>query len=452
MNQSNPTLAQHLYAQGVALQRQGQLAEAISAWQSAVAHDSHHADARYNLAVAFGASGNTAAAESSYLELLNQQPDHAQALYNLANLKMRQGDAVGAEPHYRRLLAVAPGFANGWINLAMARSAAGDFAESESCLRRATEQEPENVSAHWNLANLLLASRRWPEAWREYEWRLRRPQCPPPPTPAPNWTPDDGQAHRILLWNDQGMGDALQFARYAPLVAKRGHEVWLFVQDALKTLLRSVPGISGVVGPSDPTPVVDAHAPLLSLPHRLGLADPSASWNGAYVKAPRQMALRRRPGCRAIGLVWASNPAHPNRMLRDVPLTQLRPLLEIPGIDWFGLQVGGAAGDIAAAGLSDCVHDLSAQINDFADTAAAVAALDLVITVDTSMPHLVGAMGKPCWAMISTAREWRWSGQEETSLWYPTVRLFRQSVAGDWGAVLAAIAAELRAGNLTPKR
>ena len=148
----------------------------------------------------------------------------------------------------------------------------------------------------------------------------------------------------------------------------------------------------------------------------------------------------------------ASNPAHPNRALRDVPLTQLQPLLAVPGIDWFGLQVGSAAGDIVAAGLTDRIHDLSPQINDFADTAAAVSALDLVITVDTSMPHLVGAMARPCWAMISTAREWRWSGREETSLWYPSVRLFRQSAGGDWSGVLASIAAELRAGFLRQGR
>lgn len=452
MNQPDPVLAQHFYAQGVALQQRGQLAEAVAAWKNAVAHDSCHADARYNLAVALGAAGNTAGAESSYLELLNQHPNHVQALYNLANLKMRQGDVAGAEALYRRLLAVAPSFANGWINLAMARSARGDFTEAEASLRRALAHEPGNIGAHWNLANLLLASRRWPEAWQEYEWRLSRPECPSPPVSAPDWMPDNPQPRRILLWNDQGMGDALQFARYAPLVAARGHKVWLFAQDALKGLLRSVPGICGVVGPSDPMPEVDAQAPLLSMPHRLGLADPQEAWNGAYVKAQRQMALRRRPGALAIGLVWASNPAHPNRMLRDVPLAQMQPLFDVPGIDWFGLQVGSAAQDIAATGLADRVCDLSPQISDFADTAAAVAALDLVITVDTSMPHLVGAMAKPCWAMISSAREWRWSGQEATSLWYPSLRLFRQSAAGDWEGVLAAIAAELGAGFLRPER
>ncbi|HLH93715.1 MAG TPA: tetratricopeptide repeat protein [Xanthobacteraceae bacterium] len=452
MNQADPALAQHLYAQGLALQQRGQLAEAISAWKSAVARDSHHADARYNLAVALGASGNAAGAESSYLELLSQHPDHVQALYNFANLKMRQGEVATAEPLYRRLLALAPGFTNGWVNLAMARSASGDLPEAESCLRRALELEPSNVGAHWNLANLLLASWRWSEAWAEYEWRLRRPQCPPPPTSAPDWMPDDTQARRILLWNDQGMGDALQFARYARFVSACGHEVWLFAQDALRTLLRSVPGVSGVVGPSDPTPQVDAQAPLLSMPYRLQLSDPGASWAGAYVTPQREMALPRRPGHLAVGLVWASNPAHPNRVLRDVPLKQLQPLLDIPDIDWFALQVGSAAGDVAAHGFSSCIHDLSPQIHNFGDTAAAVEALDLVITVDTSVPHLVGAMGKPCWAMISTAREWRWSGREAMSIWYPSMRLFRQSSAGDWGGVLAKIEAELRAGNLMPTR
>jgi hypothetical protein len=153
--------------------------------------------------------------------------------------------------------------------------------------------------------------------------------------------------------------------------------------------------------------------------------------------------LPRRPGRHAVGVVWSSNPAHPNRILRDAPLEQLRPLFDLDGIDWYALQVGAAAQDIAAAGLAGRVHDLSPQIGDFADTAAAVAALDLVITVDTSMPHLVGAMDKPGWVMISTAREWRWAGQETQSLWYPSLRLFRQQSAGDWSGVVSAMAADL---------
>jgi Tetratricopeptide repeat len=438
----NP-LAQRLYAHGVALQQQGRLAEAISAWQDALAHDRHHADARYNLAVALGANGDTAGAENSYSEVLRVCPDHAQALYNLANLKMRQGEAAAAEPLYRRLLAANSRFTNGWINLGQACSARGDLDEAESCLRRALALEPGNVGAHWNLANLLLTARRWAEGWYEYEWRLLRPQCPPPPVSAPDWTTDT-TPRRILLWNDQGMGDALQFARYIPHLAARGHEVWLFVQDVLKSLLQSVPGVTGVVGASQAVPEVDAQAPLLSLPHRLTLADPQACWNGPYVTSPRTMTLPRQGRRRAIGLVWRSNPAHPNRALRDVPLAQLEPLFAVDGIDWFSLQVGDATADIAAADLSRRICDLSREIGDFADTAAAVAALDLVITVDTSVLHLVGAMGKPGWALISAAREWRWAGAEATSLWYPTLRLFRQAVAGDWSGVIAAMAAELR--------
>jgi hypothetical protein len=452
MKHGSAVRAQQLYAQGVALQQQGRVREAIGAWQDALACDTQHADARYNLAVALAASGDDGGAERSYVELLARHPEHAQALYNLANLKMRRGEAAQAEPLYRRLLSANARFTNGWINLSMARAAQGDLGEARSSLSRALALEPQNVGAHWNLANLLLASGHWEEGWKEYEWRLRRPQCPSPPVAAPDWRGDAAGPRRILVWNDQGMGDALQFARYVPQLAAKGHRVILFVQDALKTLLRSVAGVADVVGASDAVPEVDAQVPLLSLPHRLAVSDPKDSWRGPYVRAAQTMQLPRRSGCPAIGLVWASNPAHPNRALRDVALTELAPLLAIDGIDWFGLQVGDAARDIAACGLGERIHDLSPRIRDFADTAAAVASLDLVITVDTSMPHLVGAMGTPAWAMISTAREWRWSGQEERSLWYPSVRLFRQSAAGDWGEVLTAIVAGLRSGQLTPIR
>jgi hypothetical protein len=165
------------------------------------------------------------------------------------------------------------------------------------------------------------------------------------------------------------------------------------------------------------------------------------------------MPLRRRPGCTAVGLVWNSNPAHPNRMLRDVSLEQLKPWFDIGGIDWFALQVGAAASDVATVGLADRIEDLSPQIHDFADTAAAVAALDLVISVDTSTSHLVGAMAKPGWVMISAAREWRWAGHEARSLWYPTLRLFRQKTAGDWSDVIVDVAAELsRTSNAAAPR
>ena len=437
--------AQRLFVEGLGLQQQGRLTDAIRAWQRALAQAPQHGDARYNLAVALGASGDTAGAETTYVELLSGQPDHRQALYNLANLKMRQGDTGAAEPLYRRLLGLDAGFTNGWINLAMARSAAGDLAEAESCLRRALALEPGNVGAHWNLAHLLLTSRRWPQAWAEYEWRLCRPECAPPPVPAPDWAPEDTRSRRLLLWNDQGLGDALQFARYAKIAAGRGHDIWLFVQDALKPLLQSVPGITGVVGVSDPPPQVDAQAPLASLPHRLGLADPGASWRGAYLQASIVMPLPRRPGHLAVGVVWRSNPSHPNRGLRDASLEQLRPLFDHAGIDWFSLQVGTAAQEIASAGLAGRIHDLSPRIAHFGDTAAAVAALDLVISVDTSMPHLVGAMAKPGWVMISKAREWRWAGADELSLWYPSLRLYRQQTAGDWSGVVAAMATELAA-------
>jgi Flp pilus assembly protein TadD len=439
--------AQRLYAHGVLCQRQSRLADAIKAWGEALTFDPLHTDARYNLAVGLSESGDLARAEKVYSDLLSIRPDHLQALYNLANMRVRQGERDLAEPLYRRLLAIAPTFANGWINLAMARSIDGDLVEAESCLRRAIDLQPANVAAHCNLAHLLLATRRWPEAWSEYEWRLRRPECPAPPVAAPDWQAGDAGARRVLLWNDQGLGDALQFMRYVPFLVERGHEVWLFVQDAIKALALSIPGVTGAVGVCDPLPAVDAQAPLLSLPLRLGLPDPATSWRGAYIKAARSFSLPPKAGRRTVGLAWRGNPAHPNRSLRDIALVELKPLFDIEGIDWLSLQVGAGAAEIAAAGLEGRITDLSSSLRDFADTAAAVAALDMIISIDTSVAHLVGAMGKPGWVMISTAREWRWAGSGSESLWYPSLRLFRQRKAEDWSEVVCAMAAALGSLN-----
>jgi Flp pilus assembly protein TadD len=434
------------YECGVVAQASGRLGVAMEEWRRALLLDPQHEDACYNLAVALALTKDEKNAEKQYERLLALNPTHREALFNLANLQYRQERMAQAAVLYRRLVEAHPGYVSGWINLAKSCSDRGDIEEAETFLRRALQIDPQTILAHWNLSHLLLAGGRWAEAWEEYEWRLGLPHWLKPPVSAPAWN-KESKARRILLWNDQGIGDAIQFLRYPRFLYGQGREVWVLVQDNLKSIAASAPGVAGALGPSDPLPEFDAQAPLLSLPHRLSLPKPMSSDEIPYLKAERVMELPRKEGRKSIGLVWAGNQQYKNDCRRSAPLSEIAPLFEISGIDWFSLQFGSAVEQIYQNNLSDRILDLSPRLNNFADTAAALAALDLVICIDTSVAHLAGAMNVPCWLMLQAFPEWRWRGQSATSEWYPRLRLFRQQRAGDWRGLASEIARELNLIN-----
>ena len=433
------------YERGVAAQRAGDLCAASVEWRRALGLNGEHKAALYNLAVVLAMTGDARGAEEFYGKLLGLEPEHRDALYNLGNLKSRQGEHEAARALYRRLIDVDAENVPGRVNLAKSYSDEGDFETAEALLREAVRIEAargEEVHAvtEWNLSHILLRQRRWADGWRAYEARLRLPGWFAGIAGVKEWR-GEAEARRVLLWNDQGIGDAIQFLRYAQVAEARGHEVWVLVQDALKRVAATVPGVAGVVGPSDIMPQFDAQAPLPSMPHRLGVARPV--WDGAYVKSDARMELARTEGYRAVGLVWAGNGQHKGDARRSVALKELRTLFDVPGIDWFGLQFGEAAAQIAAEGLGEKIFDLSPRLKDFGDTAAAIASLDLVVTIDTSVAHLAGAMGVACWLMLPVLPEWRWAGTEATSVWYPSMRIFRQKKTGDWRGVAASVAGAL---------
>ena len=261
---------------------------------------------------------------------------------------------------------------------------------------------------------------------------------------------------RVLLWAEQGFGDTVQFIRFAQDVASRGALVGVLVPPELERLLQGVPGILSVTSMGDPLPAYDLHCPLMSLPNCLGVTPDATALHGAtpYLSAPpaeRQQWHRRLsgfPGLK-VGLAWAGRPRKQRAELdaidarRSVPLHALAPLFQVSACSFFSLQKGQGSADIAASGLP--VRDFSVEWCDFADTAACIAELDLVISVDTAVAHLAAALGKPVWLLNRYDSCWRWLLGRGDSPWYSTLRLFRQPVAGDWGPVIAAVAVELRA-------
>ncbi len=303
-----------------------------------------------------------------------------------------------------------------------------------------SHSSPITPRPHFNRAHALLATGELDEGWREYEWRFAVARYDRT-FDRPLWDGEPLAGQTILVHAEQGFGDTLQFVRYVPAVAGRGGRVVLEVPGPLVRLVGTVAGASRIVAAGDPLPEFDWHCPLLSLPRVFETTLATIPGSAPYLSVPPEMApawgelIATAPGLR-VGIVWAGTT------IGAVDLRLLQPLWEIAGISWFSLQVGERSGDTAS--LDDvAIADLSPWLTDFAETAAAVCQLDLVISIDTSIAHLAGALARPTWVLLPYNSDWRWLLRREDSPWYPTARLFRQSKPGDWAGVAGEVAAAL---------
>ena len=278
---------------------------------------------------------------------------------------------------------------------------------------------------------------------------LKKPTSAQPEFAQPPWDGSELNGKTVLLHAEQGLGDSIQFVRYVPMVRDRGGKVVLQCQPALSRLFTGLPGIDRVIKNGDPIPRFDAHCPLLSLPRAFGTTLDSIPASVPYLTADPAAALdwakrlADRPG-KKVGIVWAGRAGYVGDRTRSLSLTTLAPLACASGITWYSLQKGYAAAQISDAPQGMELIDRTAELNDFADTAALIANLDLVISVDTAVAHLAGAMGKSVWTLLPYAPDWRWLLNRDDSPWYPTMRLFRQQRPGDWGEVIQRIAESLR--------
>jgi hypothetical protein len=276
--------------------------------------------------------------------------------------------------------------------------------------------------------------------WREYEWRWKvRSLSTPRPFTQPQWNGSDITGKTILIYCEQGSGDAIQFVRYAPRVTARGAKVLLECPRELQRLFQRVSGAETVCIEGDPLPPFDLHCPVVSLPLAFGTTLQTIPANVPYLWGDGSRKLEQ--GQRHIGLVWAGNPRHKNDRNRSMALKDLAPLSRVKAT-LHSLQVGPAQAQIREVSELKLI-DHAPELKDFADTAALIEALDLVITVDTSVAHLAGAMGKAVWLLLPLVPEWRWMLQRGDSPWYPTMRLFRQTAAKDWAGVVSRVVDEL---------
>jgi Flp pilus assembly protein TadD len=443
-----PTSALAHSQHGALLLTLGRARDAIAPLQRATELAPTHADTWSNLSSAL-----------IHLARVDQAVDAAQQAARWSNRAPGALAALGAallaarrfaeaEPVFRELIAAAPA-ADAWNGLGVALERCGRIEDATQAYARALALEPTHTVARLNHAETLLLSGDFESGWKAYESRLDflREAGTPIAEHAPRWKPgarrSDGSLPRVLLITEQGLGDALQFVRYAAVIRREAAGVIVRAPDAVRRLLATAPGVDEVIGPNDPAPTHDFSIPATSMPLALGTTLESVPALVPYLTpAPtlfRSWAERLDPsrGLR-VALAWAGSPRHSHDASRSIPLAVLHPLSTVAGVQWFSVQKGPGAEQLATRPTWP-IADLGPELEDMSDTAAALAHMDLVITVDTSVSHLAGAIGARTWTLLAHPPEWRWLLNRRDTPWYPTMTLFRQRDVDQWQPVVARV-------------
>ena len=486
---SEPRDAEGYFQLGAVLSHQGRFADSEEAYRSCLRLQGDHLAALVNLGYVLGEQDCVDAARDCYEQAVRLRPEVAEAHHNLGNVLREQGQLDRALASYDQALRLRPEYGKAHINRGIALVARGEiekaldslergvilmpemadahsslgaalccqlrFDEALACYERALVLNPEFAEAAWNRALIWLLLGDYERGWPAYEWRWRCKRTTVlPPFNRPRWDGTPLEGRTILLHAEQGLGDTIQFIRYAPLVKARGGRVIVQCQNFLIQLLSRTAGIDGLVGWGAVPPPFDVWAPLMSLPALFHTTRETVPVQAPYVfPDPDLVAHWRRQfapvrGFR-IGIVWQGSPRHPWDRHRSIPLEQFEPLARIPGVRLISLQKGAGSEQLRALGGRFPVLSLGELFNEdsgpFLDSAAVLANLDLLITIDSAPAHLAGAMGVPAWVALPYAPDWRWLLGRTDSIWYPTLRLFRQEHFGDWAGVLQQMARALTA-------
>jgi Flp pilus assembly protein TadD len=436
---------------GAALLAQGRLGEAYDCYARAAELAPDSAAAQTNLGVILAKTGRTQKALDAFRKAVQLEPDLALAHRNLADALREEQQVEEAIACYRCALDLKPDYPQVQNNLAMALCEGGRLEESLAVFRALVESRPGEAELHWNYSLVLLLSGDFEQGWREYEYRWQAPSFRSPRRnfARPLWTGSDLAGRTILLHAEQGLGDTIQFIRYAPILAERAQRVGATVivecQPELCRLLQGLPGVERVIPAGRALGEFDLHCPMLSLPVAMGTTARNIPNRSQYLHAPEDLRQRwakkvgEDPAGYRVGLVWAGSPTHANDRRRSIPPDLLSPLASVAGVTFYSIQLNSTS---APAGINFIDH--AQDLHDFADTAGLIMNLDLIISVDTAAAHLAGALGRKVWTMLPYSPDWRWQMAREDSPWYPTMRLFRQPRAGDGGAVIDRVVVELR--------
>jgi tetratricopeptide (TPR) repeat protein len=450
VEQTDISKATDFYDQGIAFQDKGQIDEAIKCYQKAIELNKNSASAFYNLGVAFQEKGQIDKAILYYEIAIGQNQGFSEAHYNLGIAYKEKNLFDEAIICFRRVLQLKPDNAAAYYNFGNIFVAKGQFNDALQYYQKAIEINPNYAEANWNIAliNLLLGN--FKEGWKGYEWRWElKDVVDKRQFSQPLWDGSDIKEQTVLLYAEQGFGDTIQFIRYAPLVTQRGAKVIVECQKELLPLLQNVEGIHRIIEHGEELPDFDLHCPILSLPGIFGTtltnipaiipyipADPSLiqEWHNKIASNNSQYN---------VGLVWSGDPSFKDSHLKSCSLKSFSPLAQAVNITFYSLQKGDASGQAINIPEGMKLIDYTDKINDFSDTAAIIKNLDLIISIDTAVAHLAGALGKPVWTLLPFIPDWRWMLNRNDSPWYPTMRLFRQPSRGDWASVIAVITKEL---------
>lgn len=397
-----------------------------------------------NVALALSGLRRRDEAVAMYRRALALEPQNIITRLGLATALNAAGAYDEAIQELDIIIERKPNYVPALVHKGSALAGLDRFDEAEALFREALKIDPNHPEAHFNLGLELLSNGDLNAGWSEYAWRWKTETFvkQPLPTRAPIWQGQDLKGKSILLYPEQGMGDSIQFVRYVRLLSGLGARVHCCCLYPLFNLLRTIEGAAGVHELGKDIPSVDYQISMMELPrllktdlHNIPLAD-------GYLKAPKVDFTR--PSNLSVGVVWQGNPSHERDNLRSTSLEALAAIFDLDGITYFSLQKGGAEAKIEELNLQDRILNMSDQLSDFAMTAGIIAKLDLVISVDTSVAHVAGAIGQPIWLMLPTAADWRWGRVGETTPWYDTMRLYRQTSRGDWSDVVERLCADLQ--------
>jgi tetratricopeptide (TPR) repeat protein len=442
-----PDYADALSNRGVTLHELKQFEEALASYDRALILRPDSAEVLCNRGNTLKELKRFAEALASYDRALKVRPDYAEALCNrgvtLKELK-RFAEALAS---YDRALKVRPDYAEALLNRGVTLKELKRFEEALTSNDRALTARPDFAEAHWNEALLRLLTGDFDRGWEKHEWRWETEQQRNEKRnfARPQWTgQQDITSKTILLHAEQGFGDTIQFCRYVPRVVERAERVILEVPKSLHELMSTLAGVAEIVCRGDPLPDFDIHSPLLSLPLAFGTRLESIPSTTPYLQAPThalqrwQMRLGPRDRLR-IGICWAGNANFKGDLNRSIGLPPLLPLLSSMDVQFFSIQKDLRAGDLDILQNNSQITHLGKEIETFSDTAAIISLMDLVISSDTSVVHLAGALGKPVWILLQFVPDWRWLLDREDSPWYPTARLFRQDETRQWDNVIARV-------------
>ncbi|MGB0682723.1 MAG: tetratricopeptide repeat protein [Magnetovibrionaceae bacterium] len=417
--------------------RAGRLADAVRGYARALALNPRFPDIYNNLGVALRAQGKFDAAVACYRRALTMRPDNAGAYSNMGNALREMGRFGLALQCHEKAVSLRPNWAEGIYNLGLVHRDRAETDKALAAFDRAIKINPDYVDAHWDRSLCLLQKGDFTLGFAEYDWRWKLPSNPPRRFAQPRWNGEPLKGKALLVHQEQGFGDVIQFLRFAPEIKKLGARVIFEVQPELMRLAGTVDGIDAVVVRDGPLPAFDYWLPMLSLPALLGTTIETIPTKIPYVSAPDVHGLRlpERDGFQRVGISWAGKATHQNDRNRSASLSDFLELCGLMGCQFFSLQKGPPAQQLIESGCEALIDDLGPQFEDFADTAAAMMQLDLIITVDTAVAHLAGALGRDVWVVVPYATDWRWLRERTDNPWYPSLRLFRQERHGDWRSV-----------------